>query len=346
MQGNNNTNNVFREDNEMMSERSNIIAKYLCNEKLSEEETRYLEAASIDSDFQQELNDDKVVLGKTDRYFELKKIDTNKAWEKVNGQVSNKKTVPLYRTFLRIAAVFVLILTTGIAVWQFNSHTRFTEYATNATDVSRPEYILPDGTKVVLSHSSVLKTPKSFNGNTREVELTGEAFFEVKPNPEKPFIIHTEKTSVKVLGTSFNVYAYKANSTVEVFVKTGKVQFSETEIAGETKGQAVILTPGEKGVYNKAEQRLFKNNVNNPNAMSWLTHEIKFELTPLSEVVATLQRTYNVTINIDNNIDMSQQITATFNKQEIDFIIEVVALTYDLKITKNSSTDFVLSSTN
>ena len=86
------------------------------------------------------------------------------------------------------------------------------------------EYTLPDGSVVALNSNSKLVFPKQFNGDTREVTIEGEAFFDVKPNPEKPFIINAGKAQIKVVGTSFNVSAYPETETLEVVVKTGKVQ--------------------------------------------------------------------------------------------------------------------------
>ena len=82
----------------------------------------------------------------------------------------------------------------------------------------------PDGSIVTLNRNSKLIFPKHFTKNVREVTITGEAFFDVKPNTSKPFIINAGNVQVKVLGTSFNVCAYPGTETVEVVVESGKVQ--------------------------------------------------------------------------------------------------------------------------
>src|SRR5690606_36556914 len=104
---------------------------------------------------------------------------------------------------------------------------------------------LSDGTLITLNENSSIVYQEEFTSNERHVALTGEAFFEVARDEEKPFIVDLpSETYVKVLGTSFNIKAFDGDSLVTVFVKTGRVEFG-------SEANNIILTPGEKGVYNK-----------------------------------------------------------------------------------------------
>lgn len=325
-----------------MSERWNIIAKLVTKEELTTAEKELLETSS--EEFNTDYNVATSTQNKIDLYFQLKQFDTNRAWNKVNQQLNSKKQVRFTPVLLRIAAVFLLLVATSVLIWQVSKKEEQMVYTTLAGDSSHPEITLHDGTIVTLNQGSELKAPKLFKGNTREVELSGEAFFQVAKNAEKPFIINTGKVSVKVLGTSFNVNAYKDEALVEVMVKTGKVLFFENNTNNKNGG--VLLLPGEQGLYSTASNTLEKSSQPNTNAFSWLTHEIKFELTSLNEVFSTLEHHYHIKINLDKSIDLNQPYNATFNKQEIDYILEVLAMTFDLKVIKNSYNNYSLMKTN
>jgi transmembrane sensor len=121
------------------------------------------------------------------------------------------------------------------------------------------EYILPDGSVVALNSNSKLVFPKQFKGDTREVTIEGEAFFDVKPNAEKPFIINAGNAQVKVVGTSFNVCAYPETETVEVVVETGKVQVISKNNELTARLNEVFLVPGEKGTLFNKSSAFWKN---------------------------------------------------------------------------------------
>jgi len=327
----------------MKSENWDIIAKQLAKEELSGEEMEILESLKTDSEMKKLIDQSTEVFDRTELYFNTKKFDTDKAWNKVNGQLALRKKGITLTWALRIAAVMLLLVTTGIAVWQFGQKKmKYNEFTTAQTDLSKPEVVLPDGTKVTLNHSSTISYPENFTGDTREITLSGEAFFDVTPNPKKPFIIKTNSASVKVLGTSFNVYAYNNVPIVEVVVKTGKVELLENTSPDVTKTGNVLLLPGEKGVFDKLNRKISKESTLNNNNLSWITQEIEFDYTPLNEVVGALSRTFNLQIDVDKSVDQNLQLSATFNKQKPDYIMDVVALTLNLKVEKTGNNRFLI----
>lgn len=331
----------------MKNEYWDIIAKYLANEDLSGEEKTILESLRNDDEFKKVFEQSAEVIDKTDRYFELKKFNTDKAWNKMNNQISSSRKKISLKWALSAAAIMLLFISTGVAIWHFSSGKNdFLEFATNESNLSKPQVILPDGTKVTLNHSSKITYPKEFKGLTREVNLSGEAFFEVTPNHEKPFIIKTNRASVKVLGTTFNVYAYNNVPTVEVMVKTGKVELLENKPTDHILNNKVLLLPGEKGILNKNDGKITKEGTFNSNNLSWITQEVKFNYSSLREVVNTLCRTYNVQIDVDPNVDQNLQLSATFTKQKPDYIIDVVAMTLNLKLEKTGNNSYRIVNNN
>ena len=327
----------------MMKENWIHIARYFSKEELIGPEKEYIQNALAHDHLKNTLNEAETMLKKVDLFFNLNKIDSQAAWNKLNRQLekpTRKHRLPAY--FLRIAALFLLILATGFATWKLANNNRTTTFSTAKTDFSHPVIVLPDGSKVTLNYGSQLIFPHDFKGDTRVVKLKGEAFFEVKPDAEKPFIVKTKSASIKVLGTSFNVLAYDSNEIVEVYVKTGKVEIKNegAELASKYK---MVLLPGEMATLNTTSFNLTKNKAEKENRLSWLTHEIEFHFTGLFDVIKTLEHAYNLKIEINGNVDLNQKITATFNRQNPDYIMEVVAITLNLDLIKTGQNAYLIN---
>jgi len=185
----------------------------------------------------------------------------------------------------------------GSAGYYFGFRNKITEVYTEIISTPKQvinEYALPDGSFVTLNSNSKLVYPKHFKGNTREVTIYGEAFFDVKPNPEKPFIINAGNARVKVVGTSFNVSAYPETETVEVVVKTGKVQVTNKNAEALSDANQVFLIPGEKGTLFNKSSILEKSQNSNLNYLAWKTRDFIFNDMPLNEVFQCLAKIFHV----------------------------------------------------
>ncbi|CAD0007194.1 FecR family protein [Flavobacterium salmonis] len=192
------------------------------------------------------------------------------------------------------------------------------QYATKAGEHAK--VILSDGTQIWLNAGSLLKYPKEFKGDTREVYLTGEAFFDVHKDKKHPFIIHTDKMDTKVLGTSFNVQAYPDQTTQEVSVLTGRVNVKST-----VTEENVYVTPGQKVVFKSHDNKLqaFKDVPVNSISL-WRKNIIVFEETPLTEVIATINRNYNVEVEIKNKNLNNLKISAYFKELPVSQVVALV----------------------
>lgn len=279
------------------------------------------------------------IAGKVDLYFELNKYDTAKAWEKVAGRIDQKqqsKPVIVRRLitqpWLRIAATILMAALLSVAGYQLFDHWtargRMIEISASPTSVK--SVTLPDGSLVSLNSNTQLIYPPKFGNSTREVTIEGEAFFEVKPNKEKPFIIHAGTAQVKVLGTSFNVRAYPGAREMEVIVRTGKVQVLNSKTQSEQHDE-LILTPGQKGTLVHDSHTLVKSTNENPNYIAWKTHELVFRATSLDEVIDNLENVYKVKIQLQDPQMGKQLLTAHFNNYPLDFILKVIETTFRLQ---------------
>ncbi|MGG7661675.1 FecR family protein [Dyadobacter sp. BHUBP1] len=170
---------------------------------------------------------------------------------------------------------------------------------------------LPDGTQVWLNKNSKLEYPEAFDGDERLVYLQGEAFFEVVPNPEKPFIVKSEKVSTRVLGTSFDVKAYNGDETASVSVATGKVEVSKEIDEGEPV-RITQLTPEQELVINTEKDETYINIVSVANIAPWHLGQLVFRDNTYDEVMQALQERFGKKIVFKSNIGKCR-VMASFN---------------------------------
>ena len=331
-----------------------LLSKYINNEVNSQEKLEVELWLNASDENRNEMEKIRQMLEKTDVYFKNKKFDSGFAWKKVHSKIypsqfevsQHKKTrKEVIARFYKYAAILLVALLLGsVTYWGFRNQMPklfITAVSTGSHGIT--DYVLPDGSVVTLNRNSKLLFPKHFKNNVREVTITGEAFFDVKPNANKPFIIDAGDVQVKVLGTSFNISAYPENETVEVVVKTGKVQMTRKKTGSEIERREVFLLAGEKGTLFNKSQTLEKTINTDPNIISWKTHDLIFNEAPLSEVIRSLEKVYNIKIQVKEPELNNLLLTAHFDKKPIDFVLNVVRLTFNLELSGENE-QFTLSS--
>ncbi|GAB1451426.1 FecR family protein [Draconibacterium sp.] len=322
-----------------------LLAKYLCNEVSPVEKSKVEAWLEQSDENREELEQSRKTLDTVDAFYKVEKFDSEIALKNVKSKLNQPKMkIVQHKTigkeaitrFYKYAAVIVFALMLGSTGFYlgFRNHTTevYSEIISTPNQVIN-EYSLPDGSVVALNSNSKLVFPKQFKGDTREVTIEGEAFFEVTPNPEKPFIINAGNAQVKVVGTSFNVSAYPETEIVEVVVKSGKVQVINKYVNELSDEKQVYLTPGEKGILfsNKGIPEKLKNT--DPNYLAWKTHDFIFDDVPLNEVFKCLEKTYHVNIDVLEPELNDLKLNAQFDKKPIDFILNVVSLTFNLDLS-------------
>jgi ferric-dicitrate binding protein FerR (iron transport regulator) len=156
---------------------------------------------------------------------------------------------------------------------------------------------LPDGTNVWMNVASSIRFPVSFSGNSRSVELTGEAYFEVTKNTEKPFIVHVGSSYVKVMGTHFNIRSYRDELTLKTTLFEGSVLFSDGE-------DSALIKPGQQAqIINGG--RLEIDNANLQQVSAWRNKLFWFQSTPFEEIMRELSRSYDIEVNGDRQVKSS-----------------------------------------
>ncbi|MDF7814735.1 FecR domain-containing protein [Hymenobacter sp. YC55] len=255
------------------------------------------------------------------------------------------RTVPLWpaaQPLFRLAAAVLLL----VGVWALLRPllTRTPEMITVAAGAQRRQVALPDGSQVWVNRNSTLRYAAEFSESAREVQLQGEAFFEVKKAHGQPFTVLTPDTRTRVLGTSFNVRAYNTEDSVEVSVVTGRVAFSPLQRLSAA-ADSVLLTPGLRGVIRRAiPAAAVQKPIVDPNFRAWQRDELVFDNQTLSQVTQTLSRYYNVPVTLADSSLNQCRFTGTFVRTELGQALRVVSLSTNLSVNK-SGTGYTFSGT-
>lgn len=169
---------------------------------------------------------------------------------------------------------------------------------------------LADGTKVWLNSESELTFPTTFNGDTRMVEVVGEAYFKVAHSKKKPFLVKTAGQTVRVLGTEFNIRSYAEENNVATTLVEGSIELSSTENLFES----IRLSPGEQTNLNAANQKLIKQAVHVDEFVSWKSGEYIFKSKPLVEVMNELARWYDLEVEFNDESIKKSIVTGKFKR--------------------------------
>ncbi|HYG14624.1 MAG TPA: FecR domain-containing protein [Bacteroidia bacterium] len=266
--------------------------------------------------------------------------ETGLAWQKVRSRIQQQQVLPARRksltyiiTSAAAAAVIVLTMVTFDLVNRQDGPTAVKMVSISTKAGERRQIALSDGSKVWMNAETSIKYPETFDGENREVYLEGEAYFEVAHNPTKPFTVHTGDLDTRVLGTSFNVLAYPENEDIEIALDEGKVRVNGNK-------DTLFLEPGFEATYEKSNRSIKKGAIAGKHN-EWRNNVIHFENISLEEAVKTLERWYAITINIDESKLKNCPITASFENQDAETVLEIIATTLSIEVEKRNNTYYL-----
>uniref|UniRef100_UPI0032180FD8 FecR family protein n=1 Tax=uncultured Draconibacterium sp. TaxID=1573823 RepID=UPI0032180FD8 len=285
-----------------------------------------------------------------DRLFQIwqynpKQIHDNSAlyhkFKNRKNQFENRKTVrPFVYYALRISAVLFflisLVFTTSYLYQSANNELVYQQIS--VPKGSRSSFNLPDGTKVWLSNNSVISFPSKFTGNTRELELEGEAYFEVTHNKKKPFIVNIGTNRIKVLGTRFSVTAYPDDNEVRADLVEGKIQF---DIRNKEDGfNSYLVKPSHSLVLDQSSGRVYEAEVPDGFYDYWHKGIYEFRNETLEDLAVRIDRIYNTQVIFQDEVLKSKRFSGTISIDDNIFtFIEAVKSTsiepIDYKYEKN-----------
>ncbi|MPR34839.1 FecR family protein [Salmonirosea aquatica] len=218
-----------------------------------------------------------------------------------------------------------------------HSPVALTEIVNDAPSVQR--LTLPDGSTVVLQPGAKLSYEPEFSGAQREVYLSGEAFFDVAKNPERPFLVFAEQLVTKVLGTSFTVKANPGEDQIQVLVKTGRVAVY-TNLDGKTTAvptptNELVLTPNQQMVFRVRDNHFARSLVETPELLTAAEKQPNFIFkgTPIKEVFETLEKAYGIELVFDEDVMRNCYLTGSFTDEtlfeKLDLITRTLNASYE-----------------
>lgn len=265
--------------------------------------------------------------------------DVDAAWLHVTNIIDSGQEPVLHAVYRRpvqkiiyavSAAAAVILL--GLGILHFYKPSEQLKTYTSGSEIAAPVKLV-DGSVIHLGKNSEIKYPEKFGHNRRDVYFWGEAFFAIASDKTRPFVIEAGETRIKVLGTSFNVRANRETGRVEVTVNSGSVLFYYVD-QNETPLSQAILAAGDKGVYNPKTGSITRSVNTDLNFLSWKTGTLVFDEAPLSDVFEALSSRYDISFSISEKQIENLKLTATFDNESADSILEVIRLVHSLKITK------------
>ena len=307
----------------------NLISLKILGEISNEDESKLDEWKSASKENYKYFQDlEKIYKAASAISVETDSINIDREWARFESSIQKDKKESRHSVgWLRIAASVAVIAVLGYSLWNGSFQSK---EITILADYSGQEVTLPDNSIVTLNNGAEITYPRKFSNDNRDIDLTGEAFFEVTRDENKPFIVNLGLSNVEVLGTSFNINTDNYNDEIEVIVNTGKVRFANTSTQ-----ESVILTRGEKGMLMKNSNLLSKVQNNDANFIAWKTRKIVFNDIELDEVIQTLNKLYETQIAFSTEVGQNCKVTVSFDNQSIEAIMSVLEATLNLEYKKS-----------
>ena len=274
----------------------------------------------------------------------LSATQVDHVWTRIEGTLATMEQESSGRwlsrqQFWQLAASVALLLALG---WMLRSYrqTNQPRLASNASS-QQQEWIeavnaadkmmqlqLSDGSSIQLGKNSRLKYPKNFTGPTREVHLTGEAFFDIHKNPKKPFLVYTNGLITKVLGTSFHVRAPLYSPNVTVSVKSGRVSVyaDKSSPSQDPEAEGVVLTPNQKAVFQRQAATISKSLVEKPILLIPKTQKnlFAFEEASAHYVFESLEKAYGIDVVFDEELLRNCSLTVNLTEEDLYQKLKVI----------------------
>lgn len=322
-----------------------ILISYLKG-KTSQEECAQVEAWSEASAANRKtLEDLYYILFLSDRQAAMNAVDVEKSLIAFKRNLKGKELKPRFlsgwKRYVANVAAFLIgaVFAVGIFAWYSQKHAD--SYIVSTEPGQRAQVLLPDGTHVWLNSSTQLAYKKELWGNNRSVDLVGEAYFEVERNEYSPFIVHSKNINISVLGTKFNVRAHAPEERVVTTLFSGSVCVDDPNIADK----GFILKPGQTlDVDLKTRKAELKEYATPSDILLWINGKLIFEQATLANIVATLEKHFDVHfIFVDNQIK-NERFTCQFSTDDdIEQILAVISLTDRLTYRKEAKQVYLMN---
>lgn len=267
-------------------------------------------------------------------------VVTEPGWMTISEPEANTKRQKPYAKYL--IAVMLIIAVGAVWIIQGIGHSKdkaaqLSSLTKKATDRSESKFLLlEDSTRVWLNAASSLEFPDQFDDKKREVFLSGEAYFDVKHTDKIPFIIHTGNVSTTVLGTAFNIKAYPGQENITISVSRGKVKITRPD------GWETTLTKGQQVKLKENGREAWEKSIPAGLIAGWQQGNLAYDDETFTDIIADMQRIYNVDIRINNQSVRSLKISTSFKKEiGIEQALQVLCKLTDTELTQKDRVFFI-----
>jgi len=266
----------------------------------------------LKKDIDRTLNSDKKGSG----------VHKNLFWGAIAAAVIVVVMIPIYALWLRPSPVVLPKLAR-----QHLMHTAIAQIK---------EVQLPDGSKIWLNAKTKLRYSDSFGIKSRDVYLTGQAYFEIARDTKHPFVVHADSWKVTVLGTQFDIADYKEDNEAAVAVLSGKVAVHSIE--NSNKGKTWIIHPGEGLAYNKVKGLISTRKFSPAEQPAWVRKDVVFDHSKLTEVAKIIERSYGMQMQFSRPEIGQMEVSGNFGKiDNAKSLIEMICLTINAQYTINGN---------
>ena len=257
----------------------------------------------------------------TDVIQTVNQIDSKKALLKVDKRLAKQRRLSWWEWTIRAAAVLFIPLLCSSLYFFFSQTTDMDQYVEiRANPGMTTQIMLPDGSQVWLNSTSYLKYPVRFAEHDRKVQLEGEAYFSVKKDVERRFLVDVgDDVELEVLGTEFNVDAYPKNDLVVASLVSGKVNFHCRQ---QGQQRVHVMIPGQKVIYNLINEELVCAATSIESDIAWKNGKIVFRDSPIEDALRVLSKRFDVDFRLTNPLLKEYCFSGTFINQRLDRILE------------------------
>ena len=302
----------------------NLLEKFISGKRITDDEFALLESLLDDTDKKKEIF----------QWLENKWHDSTPEkvylqFEQIRKQIRDQSTKQRLKRVVSVlskAAAVLFIPLLAISLYFYINRADSAKLLTLSTQKGeQTSVILPDGSKVWLNVDTKLSYPVNYGLRSRNVELEGEAYFEVMKNKQLPFVVSSGGITTKALGTSFVVSSYPESSTIKSSLIQGSIEV-------RYKKGSEILKPGQQLVYKKDKQKVTVRPFSENDELAWKNEQLIFRLTPFDQVIKELGKWYDVVFDYNPAIFKNETFTAKFKRSEtLEHVLQVMAKAGEFK---------------
>lgn len=237
---------------------------------------------------------------------------------------SRVRRLPVYQRIAAFAALIILLVTFGTILWNEGVLPGSGVVTINAPVGVKAEIFLPDGSRVWLKPGSKISYNKKFESRNRELNLNGEAYFNISHNPNRPLIVKTKTANVEVLGTRFNVVSIPSEDRWEATLVSGSIRVNPSN---KGSNKIISLSPGQKAVWNHQDNSFIVEIANTDVITRWVSNQLTFENETFSQIAKQLEHTFGVRIELPREISEKYRFTAKFSDESLFEIFNLLQIT-------------------